>query len=66
MESVILPVAVVMAWYEHELMLGAAAQKRKFYYLCRRSSKMTIKTGLAKTGPAAPLATAMEGSKVFM
>ena len=32
-ESVILPVAVATAWYEHELLLGAAAQVRKFHYL---------------------------------
>ena len=54
-ESVILPVAVVMAWYEHELLLSAA----EFHYLHMCSSKMTIKTGLAKTGPAGLLATAM-------
>ena len=56
---VILPVAVVMAWYEHELLLGAAAQVQKFHYLRMCSSKMTIKTGPVKTGPAGPLATAM-------
>ena len=55
----ILPVAVVMAWYKHKLLLGAAAQVRKFYYLHMRSSKMTAKTGPAKTGPARPLAMAM-------
>ena len=58
-ESVIQPVAVDMTWYEYDLLLSAAAQVRKFYYLRMRSSKMTIKTGPAKTGPARPLATAM-------
>ena len=63
-ESVILPVAVAMAWYKHELLLGAAAQVRKFHYLRMRSSKMTVKAGPAKTGPAAPLATAMQSATV--
>ena len=54
------PVAVVMTWYEYELLLGAAVQVGKFYYLRMRSSKMTVKTGPAKTGPAGQLATAMQ------
>ena len=53
------PVAVVKTWYEHDLLLSAAAQVRKFYYLRMRSSKMTVKTGPAKTGPARPLAMAI-------
>ena len=53
-------VAVAMAWYEHELLLGVAAQVRKFHYLCMRSSKNDHKkTGLGKTGPARPLAMAL-------
>ena len=55
----ILPVAVVMVLYEYELLLGAAAQVRKFYYPRMHSSKMTVKTGPAKTRPAGPLAIAM-------
>ena len=42
----ILPVAVAMAWYEHKLFLGAAAQVRKFHYPRMHSSKMTVQTGL--------------------
>ena len=52
----ILPVAVAMAWYEHELLLGAVAQ---VHYLHMRSSKNDRKTGPAKTRPAGALATAM-------
>ena len=48
----ILPVAVVMVLYEHKLLLGAAAQVQKFYYLHMHSSKMTAKNGPAKAGPA--------------
>ena len=33
------PVAVAMAWYKHELLLGAAVQLQKFYYLHMHSSK---------------------------
>ena len=44
----ILPVAVVMVLYEHELLLSAAAQVQKFYYLHMHSSKITAKTGPAK------------------
>ena len=69
MELVILPVSVAMAWYDtykHELLLGAAAQVRKFYYLCMRSSKRTVKTGPAKTRPAGPLATAMHATLLYI
>ena len=69
MELVILPVSVAMAWYDtykHELLLGAAAQVRKFYYLCMRSSERTVKTGPAKTGPAGPLATAMHATLLYI
>ena len=51
--------AVAMAWCEHGLLPGVAAQVRKFHYLRMRSSKNVVKTGPAKTGPAGPLATAM-------
>ena len=57
--AMILPVPVAMAWYEHELFLGAAAQVWKFHYLRMRSSKNDRKY---KTGPAGPLATAMLSS----
>ena len=69
MELVILPVSVAMAWYDtykHELLLGAAAQVRKFYYLRMCSSKRTVKTGPAKTGPAGPLATAMHATYLYI
>ena len=33
--AMILPVAVAMPWYEHELIFGAAAQMRKFHYLSK-------------------------------
>ena len=49
MESVTLPVAVgvAMEWYEHELLLSAAAQVL-YYYLRMRSFNMTVKTVPAK------------------
>ena len=56
---------VAMAWYKHELLLDAAVQVRNFIICACAVPKMTLKTGpaktgLAKTGQAGPLATAMQ------
>ena len=53
--KLLLPVGAVMARYKHVLLLGAAASAK-----ISLSAKMTIKTGPAKTGPARPLAMAMQ------